>query len=98
MKKKQDKEDQYHTQNIVKPSVQEYNYMVKYKLSLSCQTIYPQNSKNIVSTKLCDESQPINSVQYRQRTFFLGAIFRHVYPLWGFKNVFLSFLTSYICT
>ena len=41
-------------------------------------TFYPQNGKNDVSTKLCDESQPINFVLYRKCKLVVDPVFSHV--------------------
>ena len=62
------------------------------------QAIFSQNGKNEVSTRLCDRSQPINFVWYIQFTFFLDAVFRHVYQLVSSVMLFWNFFTSYICT
>ena len=62
------------------------------------RSFYPQNGKNNVSTKLCDESQPIHFVWYGQCKFFLDAIFSHVYQFLDSRMLFSSFLSSYICT
>ena len=52
----------------------------------------------VTSTKLCEKSQPINYVQYRQCVFFFDNIFSHVYQFGSSIIHFWHFLTSCICT
>ena len=65
---------------------------------LIVRPFYPSNVKNDVSKKLCDESQQISFVWYRQCTFFIETVFIHVYKSRYSRNIFHHFLTAYICT
>ena len=74
--------------NIIAAGVSGANKIGFYLLLV--RPLYPQNGKNDVSTKLCDESQTINLVQYIQCKFFLVMYLFMCINL-GLQECFLSF-------